>query len=70
MSGSSLLKSLSASDGLFFIWNCPKLPRSCEYEEKADKLNKAAEKINRQGMRTGFHNHQAEFANTRRAVDL
>ena len=31
-------------------------------ERKADKLNKAAEKIKQAGMQTGFHNHEFEFA--------
>ncbi len=33
-----------------------------DYLEAADKLNKAAEKIKRSGMETGFHNHEFEFA--------
>ncbi|PWT97459.1 MAG: xylose isomerase [Bacteroidetes bacterium] len=32
-----------------------------EYLDDADKLNKAAEKINKAGMATGFHNHEMEF---------
>ena len=32
-----------------------------EYLDDADKLNIAAEKINKAGMATGFHNHDMEF---------
>lgn len=33
-----------------------------DYEEAADKLNKAGEKIKKAGMQAGFHNHHFEFA--------
>lgn len=33
-----------------------------DYYDAADKLNKAAEKIKKAGMQTGFHNHEMEFA--------
>src|SRR5260370_22224522 len=33
-----------------------------DYLDAADKLNKAAEKIKKAGMQTGFHNHEFEFA--------
>ena len=32
-----------------------------DYEDAAIKLNRAAEKINHTGMKTGFHNHEFEF---------
>ena len=32
-----------------------------DYQDSADKLNKAAEKIKAAGMITGFHNHEFEF---------
>jgi len=41
------------------------LPRTStmkDYLAAADKLNKAAEKIKKAGMQTGFHNHEFEFA--------
>lgn len=40
------------------------LPRTAtlnDYQAAADKLNKAAEKIKKAGMVTGFHNHSTEF---------
>jgi sugar phosphate isomerase/epimerase len=40
----------------------PKTATLKDYDEAADKLNKAAEKINAAGMQTGFHNHDMEFA--------
>ncbi len=33
-----------------------------DYQEAADKLNKAGEKIKKAGMQAGFHNHSFEFA--------
>lgn len=33
-----------------------------DYQDAADKLNKAAEKIKKAGMQAGFHNHDFEFA--------
>jgi sugar phosphate isomerase/epimerase len=39
----------------------PKTATISDYGAAADKLNKAAEKIKRAGMQTGFHNHQFEF---------
>ncbi len=32
-----------------------------DYQESADRLNRIAEKINKAGMATGFHNHSMEF---------
>jgi sugar phosphate isomerase/epimerase len=40
----------------------PKTATLNDYYASADKLNKAAEKIKKAGMQTGFHNHEFEFA--------
>jgi sugar phosphate isomerase/epimerase len=40
----------------------PKTATLNDYYANADKLNKAAEKIKKAGMQTGFHNHEFEFA--------
>ncbi len=40
----------------------PKTATLNDYYTSADKLNKAAEKIKKAGMQTGFHNHEFEFA--------
>lgn len=39
----------------------PKTATIKDYQDAADKLNKAAEKIKKAGMQTGFHNHSFEF---------
>lgn len=39
----------------------PKTATVADYQAAADKLNKAAEKIKKAGMITGFHNHSFEF---------
>ena len=39
----------------------PKTATLSDYMAAADKLNKAAEKINKAGLQTGFHNHDFEF---------
>ena len=39
----------------------PKTATLKDYLDAADKLNKAAEKIKKAGMQTGFHNHDFEF---------
>lgn len=39
----------------------PKEAKLDDYLAAADKLNKAAEKINAAGMQAGFHNHDFEF---------
>jgi sugar phosphate isomerase/epimerase len=44
----------------FWIQNKPDLKIS-DYQEAADKLNKAAEKIKAAGLQAGFHNHSFEF---------
>jgi sugar phosphate isomerase/epimerase len=40
----------------------PKTATIRDFEVAADGLNKAAEKIKKAGMQTGFHNHSTEFA--------
>lgn len=40
----------------------PKTATLKDYQDNADKLNKAAEKIKKAGMQAGFHNHDFEFA--------
>jgi len=40
----------------------PKTATIKDYEDAADKLNKAGEKIKQAGMQCGFHNHEFEFA--------
>lgn len=40
----------------------PKTAMLNDYLAAADKLNKAAEKIKKAGLQTGFHNHSFEFA--------
>ena len=39
----------------------PKTATLKDYYDDVDKLNKAAEKIKKAGMETGFHNHDMEF---------
>lgn len=39
----------------------PKTATLKDYEDSADKLNTAAEKIKQAGMQCGFHNHEFEF---------
>ena len=55
-------KELGCSQMVCSSFGLPKTATLKDYEERADKLNKAAEKIKQAGMETGFHNHQAEFA--------
>lgn len=43
-------------------FNLPKTAVLDDYLKAADKLNKAAEKIKKAGMQTGYHNHETEFA--------
>jgi len=40
----------------------PKTAVLKDYRDAANKLNKAAEKINKAGLQAGFHNHDFEFA--------
>ena len=39
----------------------PKTATIKDYQDAADKLNKAGEKIKKAGMQAGFHNHDFEF---------
>ena len=39
----------------------PKTATLDDYIKACDKLNKAAEKIKKAGMQTGYHNHETEF---------
>ena len=39
----------------------PKTATLSDYMAAADKMNKAAEKINKAGLQAGFHNHDFEF---------
>ncbi len=43
-------------------FDLPKTATLDDYLKAADKLNKAAEKIKKAGMQTGYHNHEMEFA--------
>jgi sugar phosphate isomerase/epimerase len=40
----------------------PKTATLKDYQDHADQLNKAGEKIKQAGMQAGFHNHEMEFA--------
>jgi sugar phosphate isomerase/epimerase len=42
-------------------FDLPKTATLDDYLKAADKLNKAAEKIKKAGMQTGYHNHDVEF---------
>jgi len=43
-------------------FDLPKDATVSDFQNAADKLNKAAEKIKTAGMQAGFHNHNGEFA--------
>jgi sugar phosphate isomerase/epimerase len=43
-------------------FDLPKTAAINDFQDAADKLNKAAEKIKNAGMQAGFHNHEGEFA--------
>jgi sugar phosphate isomerase/epimerase len=43
-------------------FDLPKTALVSDFQDAADKLNKAAEKIRKAGMQAGFHNHEGEFA--------
>lgn len=53
--GLGLSQMICSSFGL------PKTATLNDYLAAADKLNAAAEKIKKAGMRTGYHNHEVEF---------
>jgi sugar phosphate isomerase/epimerase len=42
-------------------FDLPKTATLDDYLKSADKLNKAAEKIKKAGLQTGYHNHDMEF---------
>ena len=43
-------------------FDLPKTATISDFQDAADKLNKAAEKIKKAGLQAGFHNHDGEFA--------
>lgn len=55
-------KGLGLSQMICSTFWLPKTATLNDYYAAADKLNKAAEKIKKAGMQTGFHNHEFEFA--------
>ena len=55
-------KELGLSQMICSTFWLPKTAKLKDYNDDADKLNKAAEKIKAAGMETGFHNHEMEFA--------
>ena len=55
-------KELGLSQMICSTFWLPKTATLKDYNDEADKLNKAAEKIKAVGMETGFHNHEMEFA--------
>jgi sugar phosphate isomerase/epimerase len=42
-------------------FDLPKTATINDFQDAADKLNKAAEKIKNAGLQAGFHNHEGEF---------
>ena len=54
-------KGLGLSQMICSTFWLPKTATIADYQADADKLNKAAEKIKKAGMITGFHNHSFEF---------
>jgi sugar phosphate isomerase/epimerase len=42
-------------------FDLPKTATISDFQDAADKLNKAAEKIKNAGLQAGFHNHEGEF---------
>ena len=42
-------------------FDLPKTATISDFQDDADKLNKAAEKIKKAGLEAGFHNHEGEF---------
>jgi sugar phosphate isomerase/epimerase len=43
-------------------FDLPKTATISDFQDAADKLNKAAEKIKKADLQAGFHNHEGEFA--------
>ena len=54
-------KQLGLSVMVCSSFGLPKTAVLDDYLKAADKLNKAAEKIKKAGMQTGYHNHETEF---------
>jgi sugar phosphate isomerase/epimerase len=54
-------KELGLSQMICSTFWLPKTATIKDYQEAADKLNKAGEKIKKAGMQAGFHNHDFEF---------
>ncbi len=46
---------------MIVVASAGKMEKIDDWKKFADRLNKAAETLKPQGMRTGFHNHQTEF---------
>jgi sugar phosphate isomerase/epimerase len=55
-------KDIGLSQMICSTFWLPKTATLKDYQDSAEKLNKAAEKIKAAGMQTGFHNHEFEFA--------
>ena len=55
-------KQLGLSVMVCSSFGLPKTATLDDYLKACDKLNKAAEKIKKAGMQTGYHNHETEFA--------
>jgi sugar phosphate isomerase/epimerase len=54
-------KELGLTDMVCSTFWLPKTATIKDYQDAADKLNKAGEKIKKAGMQAGFHNHDFEF---------
>ena len=54
-------KQLGLSVMICSSFDLPKTATLDDYLKSADKLNKAAEKIKKAGLQTGYHNHDMEF---------
>ena len=55
-------KQLGLSVMVCSSFGLPKTATLDDYLKACDLLNKAAEKIKKAGMQTGYHNHETEFA--------
>ena len=55
-------RELGLSQMICSTFGLPETATLRDYYEQADLLNKAAEKIKKAGMLTGFHNHEREFS--------
>jgi sugar phosphate isomerase/epimerase len=54
-------KQMGLSVMICSSFDLPKTATLNDYLKSADKLNKAAEKIKKAGLQTGYHNHDMEF---------